>query len=352
MKNFFVILLIVLSCNAYSQHQMWISESRLQSLLQSGAAWDNLVNGGDQSVNPNLSNQDDNSNVYVMARALLYVATSQSMYKDEVVNACISAIETENGGRTLALARELGAYVVAADMVELPEPEQTQFKMWLSDVRYETLDGKTLISTHEERPNNWGTHAGFSRLAAAIYLDDQSEIDRCIQVFKGWLGDLSSYNGFSYGDLDWQADPNNPVGINPQGATKNGHNIDGVLPDDQRRGGGFTWPPPAENYVYEALQGVSAMAVLLHQIGYTDVWQWQNSAILRAYQWLHTEANFPASGDDKWQIYIINYYYGTSFPVSETVSPGKNVGWTDFTHAEVDTTTHLPNLPENLRIAR
>src|SRR6185436_3561741 len=128
-----------------------------------------------------------------------------------------------------------------------------------------TLDGQTLRSTHEKRPNNWGTHAGASRAAVAVYLGDQAELDRCAQVFKGWLRDRSAYAGFEYGDVSWQADPSHPVGINPRGATKSGHNIDGVLPDDQRRAGGFTWPPPKENYVWEALQGALLAALVLER---------------------------------------------------------------------------------------
>ena len=45
---------------------------------------------------------------------------------------------------------------------------------------------------------------------------------------------------------------------------------DGVLPDDQRRSGGFVWPPTKENYVWEALQGAIAQAVILHRAGFLD----------------------------------------------------------------------------------
>src|SRR3972149_4721930 len=149
------------------------------------------------------------------------------------------------------------------------------------------------------------------------------------QVFKGWLGDRSAHAGFEYGDLAWQCDPGNPVGINPAGCTKQGHSVDGVLPDDQRRGGGFTWPPPHENYVWEALQGALVQAVLLHRAGY-DVWNWEDQALLRAARWLHEQASFPATGDDSWQPHIINFYYGTGFPAPVPSSPGKNLGWTDW----------------------
>src|SRR6185295_5158219 len=166
-------------------------------------------------------------------------------------------------------------------------------RSWLAAVRTENLDGKTLISTHDVRPNNWGTHAGASRVAADLYLGDKADLAKAAQVFKGWLGDRTAYAGFTYGDTSWQADPSKPVGINPKGATKSGHNIDGVLPDDQRRAGGFTWPAPSENYVWEALQGALAQAVILDRAGYA-AFEWQDQALLRAVTWLHSQCNYPA----------------------------------------------------------
>ena len=164
-------------------------------------------------------------------------------------------------------------------------------------------------------------------------MGDTTQLARVAQVFKGWLGDRASYAGFDYGSLSWQCDSSKPVGINPKGCTKNGHSIDGVLPDDQRRGGNFTWPPPKENYPYEALQGALAQAVILHRAGY-DVFNWQDRALLRAFQWLHTQNNFPAEGDDTWQPHVVNHFYKTSFPAPVPSKPGKNVGWTDWSHGK------------------
>jgi hypothetical protein len=141
------------------------------------------------------------------------------------------------------------------------------------------------------------------------------------------------YAGFTYGDLDWQCNPGQPVGINPAGCTRNGHSIDGVLPDDQRRGGGFVWPPPQENYVWEALQGAIVQAELLTRAGY-PAWQWENQALRRAINWLHEQANYPAAGDDSWQPWLFNHTYGTNFPAPLPSSPGKGMGWTDWTHGE------------------
>lgn len=332
---------------------IWTSAAELSQLPMSGPAWNSLKAEADEPTGtPNLSNQDDPVNVRVMAKALVYARTGIASYRNDVIQACMDAMGTENGGRTLALGRELVAYVIAADLVGLPADEDALFRSWLQDVRNENLQGKTLISTHEERPNNWGTHCGGSRVAVAIYLNDTADLAQCAEVFKGWLGDRSSYAGFSYGDLSWQADPGQPVGINPLGSTKQGHSIDGVLPDDQRRGGGFSWPPPKENYVYEALQGALAQAVILYRAGY-DVWNWEDRALLRAFEWLHNEANFSASGDDNWEPHLINYYYGSNFPAPIPTNPGKNVGWTDWTHSGSNTGgNQAPTTPENLKVGK
>ena len=329
---------------------IWISPSEIAQLPMSGSAWNNVKSEADKSTgNPDLSDQDDDTNVRVLAKALFYVRTGTQSYRTDVINACMDAIGTESGGRTLALGRELGAYVIAADLVGLPPDKDAIWRQFIRDMLTENLQGKTLVSTHEDRPNNWGTHAGATRAAIAVYLNDTQELERTAQVFKGWLGDRSSYAGFSYGDLDWQANPSQPVGINPVGSTKNGHSIDGVLPDDQRRGGGFTWPPPKENYVYEALQGVLAMAVILYRAGY-DVWNWEDQAIRRAFEWLHNEANYQAASDDTWEPHVVNHYYGTNFPAPVPSSPGKNVGWTDWTHAGTSSSNPPPSTPQNLRI--
>jgi len=180
--------------------------------------------------------------------------------------------------------------------------------------------------------------------AVAAYLGDREELERAAAVLRGFLGDRSAYHGFRYGDLSWQADARFPVGVNPFGALKQGHSIDGVLPDDQRRGGPFQWPPPRENYVYEALQGVLVQAVILHNAGY-DVWSWGDRALLRAFTWLHDQAAFPAKGDDTWQPHLVNFYYGTHFPAPVPARPGKNVGWTDWTHGPSAPPESTPPVP-------
>ncbi len=311
---------------------IWISPDELAALPMSGPAWKRLKQHADAPAGvPNLKDQDQENNVNVLAKALVYARTGQAGYRDEVRAQCMAAIGTEVGGRTLALGRELAAYVIAADLVGLEPSEDQIFRTWLRACLSENLDGASLRSTHEKRPNNWGTHAGASRAAVAAYLGDRVELERTAKIFHGWLGDRASYAGFQYASVSWQSDGAHPVGINPSGASKFGHPIDGVLPDDQRRSGDFLWPPPKENYVYEALQGATVQAVILSRAGY-DVWNWSDKALLRAFGWLYAMADYPAGGDDTWMVPLIDHVYHTSLWNGGRVSSGKNMAWTDWTH--------------------
>ncbi len=320
---------------------MWISGPELASLPTSGPAWAQLKAAADGVVgSPTLNDQESKANTNVLAKALVYARTGQQHYRTEVVDALkiITFNHTEDGGRVLALGRELAAYVIAADLINLPSYDPTlngNFKQKLRELLAKVLDGDTLQSIHERRPNNWGTHAGASRVAVALYLGDQAELDRAATIFHGWLGNYAAYHDFSYGDLSWQADPAQPVGINPVGASKEGHSIDGVLPDDMRRGGGFQWPPAQTPYSWEGLQGAVVQAELLSRAGY-PTWTWENKALLRAVQFLYT-IGWPAQSDDEWQPWLIDYAYGTHYATNQKASPGKNMGWTSWTHARSHT---------------
>jgi hypothetical protein len=335
---------------------IWITPADLMNLPTSGSAWNNVKAEADGSCgSPDLSNQDQRNNVCILAKALVFARTGQSSYRNDVI-AALSAIVNSGtySGRALALGRELAAYVIAADLINLKNFDASldaSFRAKIASLVTTPTDGGpgSLVECHEDRPNNWGTHCGASRAAVAAYLGDTAALARVAQLLKGWLGDRSSYAGFSYGDLSWQCNSSAPVGINPTGCTKDGHSIDGVLPDDQRRGGSFSWPPPKEAYVWEALQGALVQAVILKRHGY-DVFNWENRALLRAVQWLHSQANFPAEGDDNWMPHLVNYFYGTTFPAPVPTSPGKNMGWTDWTHSGATPSSARPSPPSALQI--
>jgi hypothetical protein len=318
---------------------LWISQAELAQLPMLGEAWDDLKATADGSCGSvRLNDQEQKNNVCIMAKALVFARTGEATYRSAVVDAIreIASAGTYEG-RALALGRELGSYVIAADLIDLPSYDATldgRFRAALRELRttYTSGAARNLIDCHEKRPNNWGTHCGATRAAIAVYLGDEADLARTAQVFKGYLGDRSSYAGFDYGDdLSWQCDPDRPVGINPVGCSRSGLSLDGVLPDDQRRGGSFSTDPVNENYVWEALQGALVQAVILQRAGY-PTFEWEDRALLRAVRWQYEVNEFPPEGDDLWELYIVNDAYGMTYSVPTSTTSGKNVGWTAWTH--------------------
>ncbi len=316
-----------------SRTGLWISREEVRRLPMSGAAWEALVAQARLPADrPDLANQDDPSNVRVLARALYFARTGDSAAAREVEQACEQIQGTETRASALAVSRELMTYVIAADLIGLDGAARARFEHWLRSVSGRSFRGRTLAETHEQRPNNWGTHAGATRIAIAAYLGDAAELERAAHVFRGWTGERDGWQGFRFGADDWQPEAGRRFAVNPRGTLRAGHDLGGVLPDDQRRSGPFRWPPPKENYVYEALQGAVAQAVLLERLGF-DAWSWGDRALLRAFEWLHREADYPATGDDTWLPHVINRAYGTTFPASVPARPGKAIGFSDWTHA-------------------
>lgn len=309
---------------------VWISRAEVAALPIRGAAWNAMLAAAKTPAErPNIADQNDPTDVLTLAKALVGGRTGQQAYIEQARANIMAAIGTEAGGETLALGRNLAAYVIAADLVGLDAAADARFRSWLQHALVENLAGRSLRVTHEERPNNWGTMAGASRAAVAAYLGDRAELARTAQVFQGWLGDRRAYAGFKYGDLSWQADADAPVGINPKGATKGGRSIDGVLPEEMRRGGTFQWPPVATGYPWESLQGAVTQAQILHRAGY-DCWQWQDQALLRAVRFLYG-IGWNATGDDAWVPWLIDARYGTHFATQARAGPGKVMGWTAWT---------------------
>lgn len=341
---------------------IWLSISDIKKLPTSGPAWENVKKAADMPLGQaDISNQESNHDIHTYAAALVYARTGDQAYRTKAANAVMSAVGSEQGGRTLALAWNLSAYVIAADLINLPDYNASQnatFVSWLKGVRNVNLDGKTLISTHEERPNNWGTGAGASRVAADIYLNDRADLDKASKVFQGWLGDRTAYSGFSYGELSFQCDPSNPVGVNPAGCKKQGIDIDGAIPDDMRRGGPFKEPPTPTHYPWTALQGAVAQAQMFSRQGYAS-YSWSNQAVKRAVQYLYDLSNRAGSSwwatntAAKWVPWVVNSSYGANYPTTSNEDWGRVMNFTDWTHAtptqQNPDDTQAPTTPTNLK---
>lgn len=317
-----------------------ITNTAIRALPMSGTAWTNLVKYADASAGtPDIADQDSNNDVHTLAEALVFARTGTASYRTRAIANLHAAVGTEAGGRSLALARNLPSYVIAADVIGLDTADATfnndTFRPWLRSLLTRSMsDGKSLRQIHEQRPNNWGTHAGAARAAIAAYLGDADELARTALVFRGWLGDRSAYAGFKFGsDTSWQSDASHLVAIDAVGGAKayDGATIalDGALPDEMRRGSSFKWAPSYTGYPWEAMQGAVLQAEILHTAGY-DSWSWSSKALARAARFLYAGANWPATGDDRWQPWLIDARTGANFPRPSTTTPGKNFGFADW----------------------
>jgi len=323
---------------------LWISHDRLMSLPTSGSAWERVSAEATAPYRtPDLSDQNDTADVRTLAKALVGVRMSREDLIDEARRAlrAVTYDASESGASSLAVARGLIAYVFAADILDLDVRDpalDSAFREKLRFLRDTDLNGRTLISTHEDRPNNWGTHAGATRIAIALYLGDEADLAEAAQVHRAWLGEGATEDPFRFGALSWQVDEAHPVGINPRNANRGGIDIDGAQPEEMRRGGSLANPPGRTGYPWEALQGASVSTELLATHGYPDAWSWGDDALHRAVDYLRRldleHGGWWAVGDDRWIVWLVNRGTGSDYPTQAGVSAGKNVGFTDWTHAE------------------
>ena len=320
---------------------LWVSDQEIAQLPSSGPAWDRLVSAAnDFRANPSIRivDQDDKGDSLALACAMVWKKTGDVTYLAALESGLAGVIGTEDddfpgeNNTSLELSRNVCCVVLAADLVGYREPS---FVAWVDMIRtYEREDGRSITSTHEDRPNNWGTHAGASRLAASGFVRDWEDVRQAARLYLGWLGCRGLYSSFEFSDpLCWHTDPDKPVGINPPASVVAGLVVDGVLPDDQRRSGRCPPDVSQENYVYEALQGALTQAILLDRLGLEGVWLVKQKALLRANRWLLDVAHFPAEGDDQWQPFVIRKVYkldDTEMSLPAAAGFGKSVGFTDW----------------------
>ncbi|MFQ5652810.1 MAG: FlgD immunoglobulin-like domain containing protein [bacterium] len=299
-----------------------------------GEAWETVLEGADRNCSrPRISNKDDRTNVYVLAAAIVYARTGQVEYKKKVVRACEKLVgRGRPRGRTLAWARGVGAYALAADLVGYRTPE---FEAWLLAMAegFEARDRRTLRQMFQERPNNWGAHAFGSLCAVYRYLGMFSSLE---EIRKYWIQGVTGPNpGFKFGsDSTWHVDKHDPRWINPRGAVKDSLNIDGIIGDDLRRAGSLSKPPTFTNYAWEGLQGL-VMAARILERARLPIWVVGDSALYRAAHALQVRFSnefgpeWRARGDDQWLLPFIDAAYGTSWShdQSHLWQHGKGAGW-------------------------
>src|SRR3954451_14252010 len=103
-----------------SSKGIWLSRSEVAALPTSGPAWASVQKAASGDLgSANIADQNSDHDVRTLAAALVAARTHDVQMENKVVDALESAMGTERGGRTLAAARNLQAYVIAADLIDL-----------------------------------------------------------------------------------------------------------------------------------------------------------------------------------------------------------------------------------------
>ncbi len=346
--------------------EMWITKADLMARPMSGTAWTNMKNRADGSWgSANIADQNSTHDINTLAGALVFARTGTESYRTKVHDALMAVIGTDNNhdadctyspnmARSMAVGRNLTAYIVAADLIGMrpgTSADASTFANWVSMLRYKkncpnTSVWQNLSQTHDDSVSNGSAMAGGSRIAAAIYLGDKTELDNAWQTYQRYLGDLTKATSIKMSansnGLTWSYDPNTHPGVNPPGTTKSGHKIDGAIINDQGRGGAFQWPPLYTQYPWEGLQGMFIQAQMLSRVGYPSFTAMSNAPkrALDYQYWLASDTGNSrwttegtSSGHDGWVVFLANKIYGTSYPGGPATG-GKNMAWTDWTHGK------------------
>jgi hypothetical protein len=334
---------------------MWISQTEIMNLPTSGAAWDAMRATAYGNWGPaDLKNQDNKHAIYTLAGALAYVRTGDTALRSKVRNAIIAAKQsldqssewqTSNG--VLAAGRQIGAYVISADLINLRNYDaaaDNEFRAWLGPIRTTNIGThgrwKAITFTCENAAGNWNTFACASRIAASIYLGDTADVDRAASIIRAFFGERTAYptnapgrNGYfqhteGY-QASWSCVDSIWIGINPD-CVKSGVNVSGVLIEDASRGGGCcVLQGNGIMYSWEALQGLFVSTELLYRTGrYGNPYTWSNNALKRTLDFMQ-RSGWAVTNPAKFVPWLANARYGTSYPTA-TGGNGRIMSWGDW----------------------
>lgn len=362
---------------------IWISKeeiSRLPIAGQSGcdsfcaSAWNAIVSRADSSWGtPNLSDYaglGHSQGIWAGAIAAAKFSTmpgreaDAQRYYNKVVQGLNAVMGTEaaalpssGGGKddgSLALSRQFPRYVLAADLLGI-YPWGGGYKGYSNYVDYilhtkftfRVGDGGHALSDRGGAcASNGCAMAQAARVAAAAYLKDRAQLDNAWLVLRRYSGDYTSPEtiDFSSAGDAWYHNSSAKLAINPKGSTCNGsYPADGVIPNDQGRGGGCPANPGSApgytQYPWEGLQGAYAAAFILYRQGYNlagkNPFQINDYALLRAveYQW-SLQSKFGGSwydaGRAAWVKHLAYKFYGFKPIQYDPSDGGRNMSHTQW----------------------
>ena len=336
---------------------VWIDKVALMSYPTSGAAWDELarVANGGTSRGVDVSNQDETQDNVVLAMALVGVRTNNQGLIDKAKAALTASINTEATGsdsrhRWLAVGRNLGTLVIAADVLDIRSGPVYD---WLAAFKTRTLADdnsgvqKTLQQVALASGSNASMQEAFVLAAVASYTKDKPLLDNVWVRFRRYLGDTTSpwtLQSNQFGD-GWQVVNTDQmrVGIIGKDVVKNGLLIDGAVANDSGRSNSTPKVPLSYNsdslYPWVGLNGAFSAATVFQRQGY-PAYAFQDQALKRAtirlMEWKK------AFGSDWWQDakkedakWFAHTAYNLpldQYPIHLPVGPHDLVGFNDWTH--------------------
>jgi hypothetical protein len=355
-----VIALGLSACHPAQTSGIWLNNSTLDDLLQSGEAW-NEVNGdapGSIPFQP-VCNQDSNHDTRTLAKALVGVATGDEAMQFGAISSINAAVGSEDdcgsmgtgANRWLDVGRNVGAYVIAADVLRSVGVTSSTVNNWFTTINTRTLDENnsphdpiTLSDAAWNSGANASAQQGFVRTAIAAYQNNAATLANEFDRFLRYVGDRNALHDLTAptGDqADWHQDPDtNPIGIVQAGATRNGCQWDGAIVWDMARIGAYdcdpAWVGDAQ-YSWVGLMGAVPAAVILERKGF-HAFSAQNNALNRVLDFLWDKRQL--SGDARWfdgqranhAIWLANGAYCEDWLFDGPTGQGQTVGYVDWTH--------------------
>lgn len=343
---------------------IWVSVDSLRERSTSGAAWESVLRDARRDAGrADVSDQDSEHDVYTLAAALACVRIGEP-YCEKARSQVVDAIGTEEGGRWLAVGRNLTSYVIAADLLGLradddPNSAGSRVEAWIRSFLTKRLahnnTGEPIPLIPFASGSNASAQEGAAYAAVAAYAGDREALDRAWDAFRTYACDptapdregIDLEKGIAHG---WAHDEANACAINPKGTTKRVPDgrpgagrvvrIDGAIINDMRRGGSFRHEPGYTQYPWVGLEGVVPAAVILSRAGY-PAFEVADSAVLRAVDYLHWLRE--TTGEERWFdgeradeiVHLVNAAYDRDFRIEDdAVGPGRTIGYTDWVHPD------------------
>ena len=309
-----------------------------------------------------VADQDFGHDVATLAAALACARTASRELCDKARCGLVSAIGTERDGRWLAVGRNLTAYVIAADVLDLradgdPASTGSRVEAWLRGFGTEQLTDNTSGAPIGFIPFASGSNAsaqeGAAFAAVAAYLGDRDALGagvgrvphvrlrprgtgpRAHRPPPGRRGRLGVRRSAAVRGESAATTKEIPEGRPGAGEERP---IGGAIINDMARGGDFAWPPRTTQYPWVGLEGLVPAAVILERAGY-PAFAAGDRAVLRAVQYLWDLKVSAESG--RWFherraseiLQLVNVAYGEHFEIDLPAGAGRTVGYTDWTHA-------------------